>query len=399
MLTIIRHSLTRRWVQSLSTLTAVLFSVGIFFAIYLLYIGISLGLDAGKRRLGADLLVIPADSIVESEMLLFTGQPYNVYMNKEVEGRIALVPGVKRTTPQFFAQTLNETCCSLVGATRLIGFDQRSDWLVLSWIKRLPGGGLAPDQVMVGSAVQGFSGQAATILKKKVRVAAVLEPTGTSLDYSVLMPIDATRELVKVIPYFQTFLGKNSDAGGSVSAVLVDVDDDFDRAKVVKAVERTGKVRVIQASVVLQRIKDQMDVLFLVMLAAGVLATISSIIQLFSRFFTLAWDRKGEWGLYRALGATRRDLRLLIAGEALILTLGGIISGLVLGYVLYSKILELLQRQQAFPVMELSLTHLVAGILLISGFFIVLGIVAALIPGIKSAKIDPSSAMALGDID
>jgi len=398
-LAIIRHSLTRRWVQSLSTLTAVLFSVGIFFAIYLLYLGVSLGLDAGKRRLGADLLVIPADSIVESETLLFTGQPYNVYMNKDIEGRIAHVPGVKRTTPQFFAQTLNETCCTLVGATRLIGFDQKSDWLVLSWIKRLPGGGLAPDQVMVGSEVKGFSGQTATILKNKVRVAAVLEPTGTSLDYSVLMPIDATRGLVKAIPYFQAFLGKNSDAGGLISAVLVDVHEDSDKAKVVKAIERTGNVRVIQASVVLQRIKDQMDVLFLVMLCAGVLATISSIIQFFARFFSLAWDRKGEWGLYRALGATRRDLKLLIVGEALALTLSGIISGLILGYFLNALIIGLLKKQQAFPLIEPPLADIATGILLITGIFIVLGISAALIPGMRSAKIDPSSAMALGDID
>jgi putative ABC transport system permease protein len=399
MLAIIRHSLTRRWVQSLSTLTAVLFSVGIFFAIYLLYLGVSLGLDAGKRRLGADLLVIPADSIVEPETLLFTGQPYNVYMNKDIEGRIARVPGVKRTTPQFFAQTLNETCCSLIGATRLIGFDQKSDWLVRSWIKRLPGGGLAPDQVMVGSEVKGFSGQTATILRNKVRVASVLEPTGTSLDYSVLMPIGATRELVKAIPYFQAFLGNNSDAAGLISAVLVDVDEDTDRARVVKAIERTGNVRVIQASVVLRRIKDQMDVLFLVMLCAGVLATISSLIQLFARFFSLAWDRKGEWGLYRALGATRRDLKLLIAGEALALTLSGIISGLVFGYLLYALIIGILKKQQALPLFEPPLADIAVGILLIAGIFMVLGISAALIPCIRSAKIDPSSAMALGDID
>ncbi|WP_243375150.1 ABC transporter permease [Geotalea sp. SG265] len=399
MLRIIGHSLTRRWVQSLSTLTAVVFSVGIFFAIYLLYLSVSLGLDAGKKRLGADLLVIPADSIVEPEMLLFTGQPYNVYMNREIEGQIAKIPGVRRTTPQFFAQTLNETCCTLIGATRLIGFDQRSDWLVLSWIKRLPGGGLAPDQVIVGSGVKGFSGQTATILKKKVRVAAVLEPTATSLDYSVLMPIDATRDLVKTIPYFQTFLGNQGDVSRAVSAVLVDVDNDFDRGTVVKAIERTGRVRVIQASVVLQRIKDQMDVLFLVMLCAGTLAAVSSIIQLFARFFSLAWDRKGEWGLYRALGATRRDLKLLVAGEALFLTWGGVAAGLVLGYCLNAAVLHLLERQAAFPLLDPSPMDITVGILAISGAFTLLGLIAALIPGIKSAGIDPSSAMAMGDID
>lgn len=399
MLSFIRHSLVRRWVQSLSTLTAVLFSVGIFFTGYLLYLGVSKGLDAGKKRLGADLLVIPADSIVESETLLFTGQPYNVYMGKEIEGRIAKVKGVGRTTPQFFAQTLNETCCTLVGATRLIGIDQKSDWLIASWIKRLPSGGLAPDQVIVGSAVQGFSGQTATILKKKVRVAAVLEKTGTSLDYSVLMPLDATRELVKAIPYFQVFLGEGNSASNSISAVLVELNDEYETATVVKAIERTGKVRVVQASTVFQRIREQMNVLFLVMLAAGLLATFASVFQLFARFFTLAWDRKGEWGLYRALGATRLDLKVMITGEALILTFGGVIPGLALGYGMNSLFVKLLRKQQAFPLFEPSLVEIGLGVLLISLLFTLLGISAALIPGIQSAKIDPSSAMALGDID
>lgn len=399
MLQIIRHSLSRRWVQSLSTLTAVLVSVGIFFALYLLYLGVSLGLDAGNRRLGADLLVVPTDTIVEPETLLFTGEPYNVYMKKEFEAEIARIPGVRRTTPQFFAQTLDETCCSLTGATRLIGFDQGSDWLVLSWVKRLPGGGLAPDQVMVGAGVKGFSGQTAVILKKKLRVAAVLEPTGTSLDYSVLMPIDATRNLVKSIPYFQVFLGDRQDAGGLISALLVDVDEQADKAKVVKAIERAGNVRVIQASVVLQRIKKQMNMLFLIMLGGGLLAAVSSVFQLFSRFFSLAWDRKGEWGLYRALGATRRDLKILVVGEALVLTLGGVASGLVLGYFLNSSIVGRLQKQKAFPLLDLSLSDVLVGILAISGIFTLLGIIAALIPGIRGGKIDPSSAMALGDID
>jgi ABC-type antimicrobial peptide transport system permease subunit len=89
----------------------------------------------------------------------------------------------------------------------------------------------------------------------------------------------------------------------------------------------------------------------------------------------------------------------MIAGEALILTSGGIISGLGLGYFFHTMILRLLKKQQAFPVMELSLTHMVAGIALISGFFVLLGVIAALIPGIRSVKIDPSSAMAQGDID
>lgn len=399
MLAIIRHSLARRWVQSLSTLTAVAIGTGILFALYLLYLWVFLGLDAGRRRLGADLLVVPASTIVEPETLLFTGQPYNVYMDKDIRDRVGRIPGVRRTTPQFFAQTLNETCCTLTGATRLIGFDQKSDWLVSAWVKKLPGGGLADDQVMVGSAVQGFSGQSATILRKSVRVAAVLEPTGTSLDYSVLMPIEATRRLTGGIPYFQVFLGRDKDAGGVISALLVDVDEGANKVRVVKEIERSGNVRVIQASVVLERIRRQMSTLFLIMLGGGSLAAVSSVFQLVARFFSLAWDRKGEWGLYRALGATRRDLKLLVAGEAVALTLAGTIPGLAMGFLLNALLVGMLQRQKAFPLIEPSGPAVVAGAAAISGLFLALGLLAAWIPAVQSARIEPCSAMALGDID
>ena len=143
MLQIIWHSLTRRWVQSLSTLIAVAVSVGILFALCLLYLGVSLGLETGRKRLGADLLVVPANAQVEPETLLFAGAPLNIYMNKNLEEKVAAISGVRQATPQFFAQTLTEACCSLTNATRLIGFDPGSDWLVRSWVKNLPGGVLA----------------------------------------------------------------------------------------------------------------------------------------------------------------------------------------------------------------------------------------------------------------
>jgi putative ABC transport system permease protein len=85
MLQIIRNSLARRWVQSLSTLVAVAVSVGILFALYLLYTGVSSGVETGKKRLGADIVVVPASAQVEPETLLFTGAPLNIYMNKDLE--------------------------------------------------------------------------------------------------------------------------------------------------------------------------------------------------------------------------------------------------------------------------------------------------------------------------
>jgi putative ABC transport system permease protein len=214
-----------------------------------------------------------------------------------------------------------------------------------------------------------------------------------------MMPIDAARNLASTSPYLTLFWGKLGNPRGLISALLVDIDPNAQKSDVAVSIDLLGDFNVIQASDVLQNIKDQMSILFMIMLGGGLLAAVASIFQFFARFFTLAWDRKGEWGLYRALGATRRDLKLLIAGEALALTLGGVIAGLVLGYGLFSLIFVFLQKQKAFPFIEPSPGSVLLGIAAIAVFFVLLGILSAWWPANQSGQIEPSSAMALGDID
>ncbi len=400
MLQLIWHSLTRRWVQSLSTLLAMAVSTGILFALYLLYLGVSYGMDTGKKRLGADLLVIPAEAQVDPETVLFTGTPLNIYMNRDLEDKTRHIPGVRRVTSQFFAQTLGEGHCTLEKATRIIGFNPQSDWLIWSWVRDVRGGtGLASDEILIGSRVEGRKGDQASILGKKFRVAAVMDPTGTSLDDSILMPMDTARRLAKETPYLELFWGKYGRPEELISAILVEVDEKYQKDEVARMIEGLGGVKVVQTSGVLRNIKAQMDILFLIILGGWLLAAVSSILQFFARFFSLAWDRKGEWGLYRALGATRRDLKLLVVGEVLFLTLGGIVTGLVLGSLLYSAILTILQKQKAFPFIEPSLSAVLYGLVGVTLIFSLIGIFSAWFPANRSGRIEPSAAMALEDID
>jgi len=399
MLEIVWHSLTRRWVQSLATVISVAVSVGMLFALYRLYAGASLGLDVGARRLGADLLVVPGNTPVEPETLLFTGAPANIYMRRELEQKIAGLPGVRRTSAQFFAQTLNETCCSLSGATRLIGFDPATDWSVQAWGTGQGDRALHPNQIVVGAGVEGVAGNKAYILGQALQVITVLQATGTSLDYSVLMPIDAVRALSRTIPYLRVLLGKGNDPADFISAVLVETDQRADKEAVAAAIERVGDVRVIKASDVLGSIKQQMESLFFIMLGGGLLAALAAIVQLFARFSSLPWDRKGEWGLYRALGATRGDLKRLILGEAAILTGAGVAIGLLLGGALGLLAHAWLQGQRAFPFIEASWSKTALAIVVTAAAFGLVALVAAWWPARQSGRIAPSSAMAMGDID
>ncbi|HBC94500.1 MAG TPA: ABC transporter permease [Pelotomaculum sp.] len=400
MFSLIWHSIIRRKVLSLSTIATVALSTGILFALYLLNIGVSAGLETGKSRLGTDLLVVPSGSDVNPEDALFTGAPLNVYMARDIESEIKAIPGVQHVSSQFFTQTLSEDCCSLSDATRLIGFDSDTDQVLRAWLKGGIKNTLDPNEILIGSDIQGYSGSEAFILDNKFVVAGVLEPTGTGLDYSILMPVESARRLARANPYLKMlYWDKIGNPEDLISATLVKTDASYPKERIAEVISGLGGVKVIKPSDVLQNVKGQMDVLFMIILGVGLLTAASSGFLLFARFYALVWERKGEWGLYRALGATRRDLKLLVTGEALLLTLAGTLAGVAAGGVLYRSALELLQKQKAFPFIGPSLVPALTGAVMLIVLFSLVGLLSAWFPASRSGRIEPSKAMAIGDID
>ncbi|SHN57999.1 ABC transporter permease [Desulfitobacterium chlororespirans] len=397
---LILHSLSKRRVQSLSTMLSVTVSVAVLLALFLVYYGVTEGIATSKQRLGADILVIPAqaETMLTDTDLLFTGAPAVIYMTEDVAGQVAEIAGVVRVTPQFFGQTLNESCCSSTGEVRLIGFDPESDWVIQPWTDQLIGRKLAADEIIIGSNVGGFEVASANILGNPVQVAARLDFTGTNMDQSILMDIDTVRAFSKNIAGYDHFWARYGEPETLVSALLVQVEEG-QSATVAYQISRLGKFKVIEQSSVFKEIQGQMQVVFLIMLGCGVLLVLASILQLFGRFLSMAWDRKSELGLYRALGATKQDLRRLIAGEALLLTGSGILLGLAAGGGLYRLVLNLLQTQSTFPFRVPGGPAVAAGVFGLVCLFSLISFSAVSVPLGQVGKIDPSLAIQRGDID
>lgn len=397
---LIWHSLNKRWLQSLATLITVTGSVAVLFALFLVYLGVTGGMETSRQRMGADLLVIPAEaqSLLDDTDLLFTGAPATIYMDKNYVEKIKRIDGVTRVTAQFFGQTLNASCCSSIGAVRLIGFDPGGDWVIRPWADQLIGRALADNEIIIGSNVGGFDTPAPKILGHAVKVAATLAPTGTSMDQSILMNIDAVRTLSRSTAGYGHFWTKYGDPSNLVSAILIQVQKGkIDN--VTNALSQWGDLKVIKSNDVLQTIQGQMHTVFMIMLGGGILLVLISFLQLFARFFTMVWDRKSELGLYRALGATKGDLRKLIVGEAAALSAGGVLVGLILGSGLYLIILRLLQDQNSFPFIK---PHGLTPLIGAGGLAVLFGLLAAVavcIPLRQLNKIDPSLAMQREDID
>lgn len=399
MVRLIIQSLLRRKLQAFSTLVGIAIGVAILMTVSLFYHSIQQGVDVGQRRLGADLLVIPNNAGLPAETALFTGVPANFYMPESIKEQVAALPGVKQVSAQFYTQTLDESCCSLGGPYRLIGFDPLSDWMVTAMIGEEAALSLGSREVLIGGNIFGKEGQEIFILDELFTIAQVLPPTGTGLDDSILMPMASAKKLAKSSPDLQEIWHKEGDPTSLISALLVITESGAELEAISGAVESLGRYRVVYTLSLFASIKDYFTFVVTVVFVCGLLLVCGSLLQLIARLSAIVWDRKSEWGLYRTLGASHWHLYQLIAGEGLFLSVGGALIGLLAGGILYRLGMAYLLTKQAFPYIPPDKTFIFSSSAVILLFFALVSLVACWFSARSAAGMDPATAMAKGDID
>ena len=117
------RNIQRRLASSVATGAIVMLTVLVAVTGACTYRAIGAGLSLASDRLGADIIVLPSEVGVSAQEALFVAEPANVYMPANTVDIVESVPGVERVTPQFFTQSLNQSCCSVLGVTRVVGVD------------------------------------------------------------------------------------------------------------------------------------------------------------------------------------------------------------------------------------------------------------------------------------
>jgi putative ABC transport system permease protein len=402
MLRLIFSSLLRRRWRSLATLLGIALGAALLFAVFLLQNCLSHGLERGRCQLGADLVVVPANASVDPDKALFAGSPVHAYMPRELVARERAVPGVARVESQIFTHPLRLACCDGDTETRLVGIEE-GVLRRLAPLSALSRPALDADEVVIGSGVLphiSHPGARVEILGKIFRLAWRLNPTGASLDHSILLPIDGARALAANSAALRPVWAEaGAPPAQLVSALLVETADPAAAETVARAIERAGSFNVIRAGETFLRLKRLLTAFVSVLAAAAVLAATAASAPLFIHCAAAAWDRKGEWALYRALGASRAAVAKLVAGETALLAAAGALLGLPAGGLLYRAAFAQLSAENAIPGVPVHASLAATGALGVFALFTLAGALAAALPALRVTRLEPAAVMAREDVD
>lgn len=298
--------------------------------------GIDRGLGTVESRLGADIMVTPADasSDFDAQAFLVGAEPSYFYMDEGVAGEVAGIDGVGAASPQLFLATARASCCS--GRYQVIAFDPATDFTIQPWISDTSGASSLGDmEVVVGANVGVSDPENFSLFGHRLRVVAQFDQTGSTLDNAVYANFDTARILID--SSLEKGLNKYTslDTDHIISSVMVRVEPGRDVNAVASDIAaRVPGVSVATSTTLVSGISRSLDntsrtVTTLIALVWGV-----GLVMMTLMFVMMVVERKREFGTLLVVGAHRRLVSRVIALEAVILNAAGGALGILISGVL-----------------------------------------------------------------
>jgi putative ABC transport system permease protein len=304
------------------------------------------GINSITARLGADAMIVPQSASEGFEGALLGGSPSTFYLTTDTADRIIQLDGIERATSQLFISSFDSSHCSAL--VQIIGYDPVTDFIIAPWLK---GSKIAQPgyfETVIGSNVLLNVGERMELFTVKLGVIGVLEKTGMGFDNSVFVNMETAQMLLLE---YEKFLGAlplpaGISHDGVVSAVLLDIKKDVDPITLQRKINsdfRDEGIRYVSSQALLQNTAKNLG------LVTGILKVLLAAIWMFAVFtltiiFTLILnERQREFGILRAIGATRRKLTLIVLVESLLLCGAGAVTGVGLVCLIvfpYSTLLE-----------------------------------------------------------
>jgi putative ABC transport system permease protein len=373
--------------------------IAALFASSILIMGIQHSLEKGLSKLGADLLVIPKESLVNMKTALLTGEPSAFYMDKKVLKNIRSIKGVKRASGQIFLTSATGECC-VMGNSFLIGFDPADDFTVMPWVGKNAADTFPKDGAVVGAMTQFEIGETVLFYGVPLRVWAKLERTGIGMyDNAIFFNIEKGYEMSE-LSQSDPNIATLKQIRGKISGTLVQLDVGSKIPFITFSILRNNPgVKVITTGNIQTSARQTTVAVFSGVVVLIVVLILSNVLMINAIFSAVVNERKREIGIIRAIGATRLDIFKLILCESTMLS---ILSG-ILGMFLGGILLKLFQRSIVFYLKLLNIPFMLPPLeimaLMALGAIIValvMGLSGSTYPAVMAVRIDPHETMKQG---
>lgn len=382
------------------SVTLILLSAFLAFSLFagsLVVMSLQNGLESYEARLGADVVVVPAEAGLKGglESILLQGIPGYFYMDDKAMTKIAAMDGVELVSPQFFLATAKASCCSY--PIQLIGFDTATDFTIRPWVRRSYSGTMGEGDIIIGNHVTMPSDGVLTFYEQKMRVVAQLDETGTALDNAVYGSMETMRNIARnaeALGY--RYLGKVS-ADKAVSALMIKVADGYSPEDVCNDINiHVRKVDATQAKSMVSQIAGGLSSVSRVIGTLTVLIWVLALLILSVAFVLIVGERKKEFAILRVVGASRRMLSDMLLTESAILCCLGAICGVGLAALTAFPFTGLIRSRLGLPYLLPGGGHialLIAATLLLS---VAAGAFSSAVAVRKLNQIDPGFALREG---
>ncbi|HUN24147.1 MAG TPA: ABC transporter permease [Anaerolineales bacterium] len=227
----------------------------------------------------------------------------------------------------------------------------------------------------------------------KLRVAGVLKKSGNEADWSIYVGI---KQVVDWNTWLANGQKKNYKKDGYETAyVKLDSIESVD--PLVQQVKSDGFYAFSPIEII-SSIKQTFGIIQIVLGGIAAIALLVAAINIINSMIMAIYERTGEIGLMKAIGATNRDVMLIFIGEsASIGFFGGIagsLFGLLLGYIIGVLATPIIAQQMGFDPQGASLVYtplwLPIFVLLLCG---TVGTMAGVYPALRAVKLDPLEAL------
>jgi putative ABC transport system permease protein len=340
-------------------------------------------IEMATKRLGADIVLVPAAAQDSAEEFLLESREKTFYMDDSLLVTIEELVEVKDVNTHTYLSTLDAGCCS-IDEGQVIVFDEENDFVIAPWLSEGSQTELAENQIYVGNYVHEYLGliDTASLFGTGVKVVGHLQYTGTGLDHGIFI---RSQDISKAS---EEALGDYKK--GTVSIVFIKVKDGVDvDALVAKIRNIDPNLGIMTRGSIGTDIRSTLKDIIRIFTVTIIISSLLAILLAWSTFTAISNERRREVGILRALGACRSHIIQMFLSEALLISLLGGVLGVVLGHYLIHYLagdFNLLARLGV--VSSLSFSNILISLLgLAIGCLVCLG--GALLPVVRLARLEP----------